>query len=186
MAASVEPYIAQDVPDLSVPNITTVRPERTRWGKVVILHGLRQWFERRGGPRQRGQRISRHYHDVYRVMQSAESRAWPSDRAPGANCVLRARLFFGSPDLELETAQSGTFELQPTPAMRDALARDYRAMGDMVFGKHASLDDVLEGVASVEKTINACRRRRIQCAQGRTGYRGSKAPTDDAPAKRYG
>ena len=26
--------------------------------------------------------------------------------APGANCVLRARLFFGSPDLGLETAQS--------------------------------------------------------------------------------
>lgn len=156
IAASVAPYIAQDVADLNlrVPNITTVRPERTLWDKIVILHGLRQWFERRGELKQGGQRISRHYHDVYRLMQNAESRTWITDRTLGANCVLHARLFFGSPDLGLETAQPGTFTLQPTPAMRDALARDYQAMIGMVFGQAPSLDEVLEGVAAVERTIN--------------------------------
>jgi hypothetical protein len=156
VAASVTPYIAKDVADLDlrVSNITTVRPERTLWDKIVILHGLRQWFEKRGELKQGGQRISRHYHDVYRLMQNAEAQAWLADRALGANCVLHARLFFGSPDLGLETAQPGTFTLLPTRAMREALARDYRAMVGMVFGEPPSLDDVLEGVAAVERTIN--------------------------------
>lgn len=157
VATSVAPYIAQDVVDLdlNVSNITTVRPERTLWDKIVILHGLRHWFEKRGELKQGGQRISRHYHDVYRLMQNAAAQAWLADRALGANCVLHARLFFGSPDLGLEAAQPGKFGLMPTPAMREALARDYRAMVGMVFGNPPSLEEVLEGIAAVEKTINA-------------------------------
>src|SRR5690606_36226634 len=111
--------------------------------------------EKRGELKKGGQRISRHYHDVYRLIQNAESQAWLADRALGTNCVLHARLFFGSPDLGLETAQPGTVTLQPTPAMRDALAREYQAMVRMVFGEPPSLDDVLEGVAAVERTVNA-------------------------------
>lgn len=47
VAATVVPYVAQDIvgADLSVPNITTVKPERTFWDKVMILHGLRQWHD---------------------------------------------------------------------------------------------------------------------------------------------
>jgi Nucleotidyl transferase AbiEii toxin, Type IV TA system len=155
--ATVTPYVAEDVADLDlrVPGITTVRPERTLWDKIAILHGLRQWYERRGELRQGGQRISRHYHDVFRLMQAREARDWITDRALGADCVLHARLFFGSPDLGLETAQPGSFTLQPTPAMREALARDYTAMVGMVFGDPPSLDDVLQGIATLEGTINA-------------------------------
>lgn len=156
-AASVVPYIAQDVADLDlrVANVTTVRPERTLWDKIVILHGLRQWFEKRGELRQGGKRISRHYHDVYRLMQVAEAQAWLADRALGVDCARHARLFFGSPDLNLETAAPGTFTLQPASAMHEALERDYRAMVGMVFGKPPSLDEVLEGVAAVERAVNA-------------------------------
>lgn len=48
-AATVTPYVAQNLPDqdLSVANVTTVKPERTFWDKVMILHGLRQWHDRR-------------------------------------------------------------------------------------------------------------------------------------------
>ena len=141
--------------DLRVPGITTVRPERTLWDKIAILHGLRQWYERRGELKQGGQRISRHYHDVFRLMQDAESNAWIADRALGADCVLHASLFFGSPDLGLETARPGSFTLQPTPMMREALARDYAAMVGMVFGDPPSLDDVLQGITALERIINA-------------------------------
>jgi hypothetical protein len=46
----VKPYIAGDLPnlDLAVGNVTTVDPSRTFWDKVVILHGLRRWWDRRG------------------------------------------------------------------------------------------------------------------------------------------
>ena len=32
----------------TVPAVRTVDPERTFWDKVVILHGLRRWFDKRG------------------------------------------------------------------------------------------------------------------------------------------
>jgi len=45
--------------------------------------------------------------------------------------------------------------LLPTAAMREALARDYEAMVGMVFGDTPPLDDVLQGIAALERTINA-------------------------------
>jgi hypothetical protein len=50
--------------------VTTVAPSRTFWDKVVILHGLRRWWDRRGELKGGGQRISRHYYDVYRLLAS--------------------------------------------------------------------------------------------------------------------
>ncbi len=48
----------------------TVKPERTFRDKVMILHGLRQWHNRRGELRHGGQRVSRHYYDVHQLMQA--------------------------------------------------------------------------------------------------------------------
>jgi hypothetical protein len=47
---TLTPYVAPDLAgrDLAVPKITTVDPGRTFWDKVVILHGLRRWWDRRG------------------------------------------------------------------------------------------------------------------------------------------
>ena len=50
--------------------ITTVDADRTLWDKVVILHGIRSWFEIRGEVRQEGQRLTRHYYDVHRLVES--------------------------------------------------------------------------------------------------------------------
>ena len=53
----IRPYVADDLVDmdLSVANVTTVVAERTFWDKAVILHGLRQWFDKRGALRGGGQ-----------------------------------------------------------------------------------------------------------------------------------
>jgi hypothetical protein len=58
-AVTVKPYVAEEfkLASLDVPNITTVEPGRTFWDKVVILHGLRRWWERRGELRAGGQRV---------------------------------------------------------------------------------------------------------------------------------
>ena len=57
----IKPYVDDDLPalDLTVPAVRTVDPERTFWDKVVILHGLRRWFDKRGELRGGGQRVSR-------------------------------------------------------------------------------------------------------------------------------
>lgn len=151
VAATVTPYVAQDLPDLNltVTNVTTVKPERTFWDKAIILHGLRQWHDRHGG-----QRISRHYYDVHQLMQSVSAHEWQADRALAIDCAQHARLFFGSVDLGLDTAIPGTFTLTPSAAMRDALARDYVAMSGMIFGEIPALNAVLASAEKFEQIVN--------------------------------
>lgn len=157
VVATVTPYVAQDLPDLdhlTVTNVTTVKPERTFWDKVIILHGLRQWHDRRGELRHGGQRISRHYYDVHQLMQAASAHEWQDDHALAIDCAQHARLFFGSADLGLDTAIPGTFTLTPSAAMRDALARDYAAMSGMIFGEIPTLSAVLASTERFEQIVN--------------------------------
>lgn len=155
VVATVTPYIARDLPDLdlSVANVTTVKPERTFWDKVMILHGLRQWHDRRGELRHGGQRVSRHYYDVHQLMQATSAHEWQADHVLALDCAHHARLFFGSADLGLDTATPGTFTLMPGLAMRETLAKDYEAMVGMVFGEVPPLDAVLDSVKRLELAI---------------------------------
>jgi hypothetical protein len=155
-AAVVTPYLADDLPhlDLRVMNVTTVQPERTLWDKLIILHGLRQWYERRGELRHGGQRISRHYYDVYQLLRSANAADWLANRALAEDCARHARLFFASTDLGLDLARTETFTLMHTPTMLEALRRDYTAMAGMVFNEVPELSDVLTSVERAEATIN--------------------------------
>lgn len=155
--ATVRPYVNDDLPDqgLEVSNVVTVKPERTLWDKITILHGLYQWHERRGVLRHGGQRVSRHYYDVHRLMQNADAQQWLADKALAADCARHARLFFGSPDLGLDTAKAGSFTLLPASAMRDALQRDYDAMTGMIFGPVPALDEVLASVQKAQDAVDA-------------------------------
>ena len=157
VAASVTPYVTQDLPDLdlTVTNVTTVKPERTFWDKVMILHGLRQWHDRRGELRHGGQRVSRHYYDVHQLMQVPSAAAWQTDHELAIDCAHHARLFFGSADLGLDIAAPGTFTLAPSPAMREALEKDYDAMAGMVFDDVPPLDAVLRSAEHFEQIVNA-------------------------------
>ena len=156
VAASVTPYVTQDLPDLdlTVTNVITVKPGRTFWDKVMILHGLRQWHHRRGELRHGGQRVSRHYYDVHQLMQAPSADAWQVDHELAIDCAHHARLFFGSADLGLEIAAPGTFTLTPSHAMREALEKDYEAMSGMVFGDVPPLDTVLYSAEHFEQIVN--------------------------------
>lgn len=154
--ATITPYVAADLPDLDlrVPNVTTVQPERTFWDKVIILHGLRQWYDRRGVLRYGGQRVSRHYYDLHRLMQSENAERWLADHQLAKDCATHAQLFFGSPDLGLEVAAPGSFTLMPAEAMIGPLRRDYDAMVGMVFNHVPPLEEVLASVAAIEQSAN--------------------------------
>jgi hypothetical protein len=156
VATGVTPYVAADLLDLNltVGNVTTVRPERTFWDKIIILHGLRQWHEHRGELRHGGQRVSRHYYDVHQLMKAAMANVWTSDLVLANDCAQHAKLFFGSANLGLDAARPGAFTLSPDATMRSALAKDYDAMTAMVFGAPPEFDDVLASVREVESIIN--------------------------------
>lgn len=127
---TVKPYVEDELNDIhfEIPNVTTVEPERTFWDKVVILHGLRRWWERRGELRGGGQRVSRHYYDVFRMLASPRGEGFATDMPMAADCVRHARMFFNRPDLDLATAAPGTFALMPHDDMLANLRTDYAAM----------------------------------------------------------
>lgn len=156
-ATMVTPYLAEDVPNLmlNVTNVVTIDAERTFWDKVVILHGQRRWFERRGELRRQGQRVSRHYYDIYRLLRSDVGQRAAHDLDLARGCARHARMFFNSSDLDLATAHPGTFALSPLPAMDAQLRRDYTAMAGMIFGEVPEWDTIVETIRQFEEQVNA-------------------------------
>jgi hypothetical protein len=153
----VRPYIADDLNRLrlEVRGITTVVPERTFWDKVIIIHGQRRWFERRGELQHQGQRVSRHYYDVYRMLQIEVGRRAIEERELALDCARHARMFFGRPDLDLKAAVPGRFALCPVPGMMEALQRDYTRMAGMIIGAAPAFEDVIARIGELEIEVNA-------------------------------
>lgn len=152
----IKPYVDDDLPslDLTVPAVRTVDPERTFWDKIVILHGLRRWFEKRGELRGDGQRVSRHYYDLHMLAVTPVGVAAIADTALGADCVAHARMFFNRPDFNLASAVPGSFALVPHDEMIERLRADYRAMQGMIFGAPPSFEAVLDSIGSMESRLN--------------------------------
>ncbi len=153
---TIRPYVSDELPQisLSVQSVTTVVAERTFWDKIIILHGVRKWFENRGVLRYQGQRVSRHYYDVYRMLQSDLLKKTVGDLELAADCAAHARMFFNSPDLGLSKATPGTFSLSPIAGMADDLRRDYGRMTGMIIGDAPRFEDVMASIASLEAELN--------------------------------
>ena len=154
---ALQPYLAEDVPQLAlnVANVVTVDPLRTFWDKVVILHGLRSWYVARGALRGEGQRVSRHYYDLHRLLASDVGPRALGAPDLGADCVAHARLFFNRPPFDLARARPPTFALTPVEGMTEALRRDYAAMRGMIFGAAPEFAAILDSVGELEHRINA-------------------------------
>lgn len=153
----IRPYVSNQLAGftLDVTDVTTVAAERTFWDKVVILHGQRAWFRRRGELRQQGQRISRHYYDVYRMAKTDLLASVMAQSELARDCARHARMFFGNPDMDLEHAIPGTLAITPMGGMVDAISVDYDRMSNMIFGPKPKIAEVLETIAQVEKRANS-------------------------------
>lgn len=155
-ATTLRPCVAEDARALAldVNDVPTLHAGRTFWDKVVILHGVRRWFERRGELRRRGERVSRHYYDVYRLLQHDVGRAAAGDLALANDSVRHARLFFDHRDLDLKSAEPGAFALTPLPGMEALLRSDYVAMAGMIVGPVPAWESVVDAISRLESQIN--------------------------------
>lgn len=156
-AMRIVPYVADLVPDfdLAVPGVTTIRPERTLWDKLRILHETRQWTESRGEVRGNGHRLSRHYYDCHQLIRSSYGADALEDFSMGRRCVEHGKVFFARKDHRLDLAQPGTLTLMPNDVMSRALEADYAAMRGMIHGEIPDWQDILESVASAERVLNS-------------------------------
>lgn len=156
---TIRPYIAEEAAglDLTVADVTTIEATRTFWDKVVIAHGLRRWYERRGVLRHEGQRVSRHYYDLHRMLDSEVGKAALAAPDLGADCVRHARMFFDRPDYDLASAVPGSFAIAPTGEMIEALSRDYANTVAMIFGDPPDFSSILASIDKIEQIANGAR-----------------------------
>jgi len=66
-----------------------------------------------------------------------------------------AQLFFPQTKARYERFDIGTIRLTPSARGMAALARDYAAMKDMIFGEAPAFDDILAAIRDLELRINA-------------------------------
>ena len=151
--ADITPYAAQVYGRLfkqPLTDILTVLPERTFWEKVTILH--REAF--RAEDRPFPSRYSRHYYDLYRMMQTEVK-----DKALADNDLLTRVVdfkdkFYRCPWARYDLAMRGTIRLMPPEYNLDKLRDDYEHMQNMLFGNKPSFDEIMDGIAKLETEIN--------------------------------
>lgn len=161
----IVPYIASEMRegmDLMVRNVTTVRPERTFWEKVLILHAMTEMTEKRNAdakpdrPAPDLNRYSRHYYDVHQIWTHPDyGVATASTRDLAEACRRHKELMFRAPDHRYDRAVPGSYRLVPTADMRAKLAADYEQMSAMIFGTPPSFADVMASIEALEQHLNA-------------------------------
>lgn len=156
VAADITPYIASDLPgnNLLVDGIRTIEPKLTFWEKILILHGLRRWYERRRELYQKGNRVTRHYFDVHSLVHSQVGHQAEVDLELGKVSVRHTLVFFLNHDMDHGSAVPGTFALIPTAPMIDGLRKDYARMEGMIIGDVPSFDDIMASIGDLERRLN--------------------------------
>lgn len=149
----ITPYAAIQYPRLfSQPTteILTVLPERTFWEKVTILHREANRPEGKPFP----SRYSRHYYDLYRMMNSPVKDAAFNNTELLKKVVEFKEKFYRCPWAKYEDAKIGTMKLMPPERNIQALKTDYEHMQNMIFGTKPIFHEIMTGIQKLEDEIN--------------------------------
>lgn len=145
------------LPDLVFPKAcpTVMLAERTFWEKATAAHVFcRQ-------QRRRGERLSRHWHDLARLDEAGIAADALADRELALSVARHKAMFFVENDssgerISYEAAVSGNLQLVPAGDAHAALAEDYARMQDdgMLLGENESFDELMERCAAIETRAN--------------------------------
>ena len=151
---------AAHLPDLKFPEVcaTTMLAERTFWEKATAVHVY--CLQRR----RRGERLSRHWHDLARLDEAGIAAMALEDRALGLSVARHKSMFFSENDargerIDYEVAVSGGLRLVPSGTAHAVLADDYAKMlaDGMLPDEHEPFDALIERCAAIEARANARR-----------------------------
>lgn len=151
---TITPYAAIQYPKVfeePETKILTVLPKRTFWEKVTILHREAFRPEDKAFP----SRYSRHYYDLYCMMNSSVKDEALADIELLDKVVQFKEKFYRCPWARYDLAKVGTLKLMPPERNMQALKDDYAHMQNMIFGNKPDFDDILKSVEQLEREINS-------------------------------
>ena len=145
------------LPGLAFPQArpNAMLAERTFWEKATAIHVFcRQ-------ERRRGERLSRHWHDLARLDDAGIVQTALADRALALAVARHKSMFFTENDahgkrIDYEAAVSGGLQLVPVGAAHGVLSNDYaRMLADgMLLDENESFDELMDRCASIEERAN--------------------------------
>lgn len=151
----VTPIVAEAFPDLFDAPVVTVRalrPERTFWEKVMLLHEER--FRPAG--RTRRPRMARHYYDIWRLIEAGVATAAAADQNLFGQVAAHRELYFRHSWVDYATLVKGTIAMTPHPEQLDEWRQDYQAMrGEMFLDEPPPFDEILVRIESFQSEFNA-------------------------------
>jgi Nucleotidyl transferase AbiEii toxin, Type IV TA system len=156
--SKITAYIHEDLNaggwNFQVDDLTMIRPERTLWEKLLILHGLYSGHRDEGRLPVDANRMSRHYYDAVMLSQSALGASALKDQSLWTAVREHNLIAFPQAWKKFDQAVPGTLCLVPLPELRKVLERDYSTMQGMMLGKAPNFVWVMEQIATVEQQLN--------------------------------
>lgn len=149
----VKPYAAETFPEVFEQlevNVVAVKAERTFWEKVTILHVEAH----RPIDKEQKSRYSRHYYDVYKMLDNEVEIIALKDLELLEDVVLFKKRFYPSNWANYDSAVPGTMKLIPDEKMLDSLKADYKMMREMIFGKYPDFDTIIERLRVLQDKLN--------------------------------
>ena len=149
---------SEHLPDLVFPTAfpAIMLAERTFWEKATAMH---VFCKRERG---RGDRLSRHWHDLVRLDDGGYAETALADRKLARAVARHKSVFFREKDagggwIDYQAAVTGGLQLVPSGAARGVLADDYgRMLGDgMLLGDEETFEDIMGRCAEIEARANS-------------------------------
>ena len=149
---------AAGLPGLVFPEArpAAMLPERTFWEKATAMHV----YCLQG--RVRGERWSRHWHDLVRLDNAGIAARALANRELAVSVARHKAMFFRENDssgrrIDYEAAVSGNLRLVPSGAAEEALAEDYASMHTigMLLDEDEPFGTLMQRCAVIEERANA-------------------------------
>ncbi|MBN1551492.1 nucleotidyl transferase AbiEii/AbiGii toxin family protein [bacterium] len=150
----ITPYAAEFYSQVFVQpstEVLTVSPERTFWEKATILHHEANRPESSQMPA----RYSRHFYDLYCMMQSSVKDSSLQNVDLLQKVVEFKKQFYPRGWAQYDNAKIETLKLVPPEYRRAVLQSDYDVMRGMIFGNAPSFDELMQQIATLEAEINS-------------------------------
>jgi hypothetical protein len=153
--ATVVPYVAENFPDAisdSSVNVEVLRIERTFWEKATILHQ----FHFQSDPGRVAPGFSRHYYDVYQLVERGYSESALKDVSLLSEVAEHKNIFYRQQWARYNLARTPqTLELLPHSDIESTIADDYLAMQEMIFGSAPNFEQILSTLRRLKERINS-------------------------------
>lgn len=150
---TVSPFAAEKYPAVFVQkdtSVLTIDVERTFWEKVTILHKIAHFPEGKVLP----SRYARHLYDVYNLGNSwVKESAFKRKELLEKDVAFKQKFYYAK-GAHYETATLSSIALLPGEEMHKALAEDYRAMRNMIYGNIPDFEDILTFLEKLQAEIH--------------------------------